>query len=306
MLWLHICRRPSVSADYSISIALTGCCWLILLESADTGGHGSGRSSGWDKANNTALQCMYIQLLLILTSFLLTFDTFLFRLVWLLKQLGANGYIFAIDANGYLLLHPNLQPKVMRVIATMYKDLFSLLYLFNPPALMLSSSLWTFLSPWHWIFWMQRWRTAVKRRWAWNAPGLRCSRFQALCALVTELSLDVTTGPVGSRSSRGTFCPNPCDFFFPKSSNWKKKKCFMYFRSGDKWLMDDRVKCRSKLSSSPSMRQVFEVISSEWNIEEHFCRSRTLLMEVKSSYISIELCISSSCIVLSLCNAAIL
>ncbi|KAA8593427.1 hypothetical protein FQN60_009543, partial [Etheostoma spectabile] len=27
------------------------------------------------------------------------------------SQLGANGYIFAIDPNGYLLLHPNLQPK---------------------------------------------------------------------------------------------------------------------------------------------------------------------------------------------------
>uniref|UniRef100_A0AAQ4R2Y3 VWFA domain-containing protein n=1 Tax=Gasterosteus aculeatus aculeatus TaxID=481459 RepID=A0AAQ4R2Y3_GASAC len=28
-------------------------------------------------------------------------------------NLGANGYIFAIDPNGYLLLHPNLQPKVV-------------------------------------------------------------------------------------------------------------------------------------------------------------------------------------------------
>lgn len=156
---------------------------------------------------------MYIQLLLILitNNFFLTFDTFLFCLVWLLKQLGANGYIFAIDANGYLLLHPNLQPKVMRVVATIYKS-FRCCSCLTPPALMLSYSLWTSPSPWHWIFWMQRWRTAVKRRWAWNAPGPRCSRFQALCALVTELVLDVTTGPVGSRSSRGTFSPCPCDF----------------------------------------------------------------------------------------------
>lgn len=29
-------------------------------------------------------------------------------------QLGANGYIFAIDLNGYVLLHPNLQPQVRR------------------------------------------------------------------------------------------------------------------------------------------------------------------------------------------------
>lgn len=30
-------------------------------------------------------------------------------------NLGANGYIFAIDQNGYLLLHPNLQPKLVNL-----------------------------------------------------------------------------------------------------------------------------------------------------------------------------------------------
>uniref|UniRef100_A0A3P9JT12 Calcium channel, voltage-dependent, alpha 2/delta subunit 2b n=1 Tax=Oryzias latipes TaxID=8090 RepID=A0A3P9JT12_ORYLA len=30
-------------------------------------------------------------------------------------SLGANGYIFAIDPNGYLLLHPNLQPKLVNL-----------------------------------------------------------------------------------------------------------------------------------------------------------------------------------------------
>lgn len=29
-----------------------------------------------------------------------------------LPQFGPNGYYFAIDANGYVLLHPNLQPLV--------------------------------------------------------------------------------------------------------------------------------------------------------------------------------------------------
>lgn len=29
-----------------------------------------------------------------------------------LFQLGANGYMFAIDLNGYVLLHPNLKPQV--------------------------------------------------------------------------------------------------------------------------------------------------------------------------------------------------
>uniref|UniRef100_A0A8B9IDT2 Calcium voltage-gated channel auxiliary subunit alpha2delta 2 n=1 Tax=Anser cygnoides TaxID=8845 RepID=A0A8B9IDT2_ANSCY len=30
-----------------------------------------------------------------------------------LPQLGANGYVFAIDLNGYVLLHPNLQPQII-------------------------------------------------------------------------------------------------------------------------------------------------------------------------------------------------
>lgn len=30
-------------------------------------------------------------------------------------QLGANGYVFAIDLNGYVLLHPNLKPQVSQV-----------------------------------------------------------------------------------------------------------------------------------------------------------------------------------------------
>ncbi|XP_042610536.1 voltage-dependent calcium channel subunit alpha-2/delta-2-like isoform X2 [Cyprinus carpio] len=29
-----------------------------------------------------------------------------------LLNLGANGYIFIIDPNGYVLMHPNLQPQV--------------------------------------------------------------------------------------------------------------------------------------------------------------------------------------------------
>lgn len=33
----------------------------------------------------------------------------------LCAQLGANGYTFAIDPNGYVLLHPNLQPKVKNI-----------------------------------------------------------------------------------------------------------------------------------------------------------------------------------------------
>uniref|UniRef100_A0AAY5KIS0 VWFA domain-containing protein n=1 Tax=Esox lucius TaxID=8010 RepID=A0AAY5KIS0_ESOLU len=37
-------------------------------------------------------------------------------------RLGANGYTFAIDQNGYLLLHPNLQPKIINFIEPVTLD----------------------------------------------------------------------------------------------------------------------------------------------------------------------------------------
>uniref|UniRef100_A0A3Q2PNP9 Calcium voltage-gated channel auxiliary subunit alpha2delta 2 n=1 Tax=Fundulus heteroclitus TaxID=8078 RepID=A0A3Q2PNP9_FUNHE len=37
-------------------------------------------------------------------------------------NLGANGYIFAIDPNGYLLLHPNLQPKLPEPVTLDFLD----------------------------------------------------------------------------------------------------------------------------------------------------------------------------------------
>lgn len=154
---------------------------MIWLESADPGGHGSGRSSGWDKANNTALQCMYIQLLLILTHFFLT-------CVWHISLLSCLASLTARRQWLYLcywckwISSPSPKPSAKGDEGCSNDvQVFSLLDVFNPPALMLSYSLWTSPSPWHWIFWMQRWRTAVKRRWAWNAPGP--------CALVIELML---------------------------------------------------------------------------------------------------------------------
>lgn len=48
--------------------------------------------------------------------------TIYLSVMFCLFQIGPNGYYFAIDPNGYVLLHPNLQPKV-HVIA-----LYAVLY----------------------------------------------------------------------------------------------------------------------------------------------------------------------------------
>ena len=103
------------------TIPLTSCVCFVRPESADIRCHGSRCASGRDKETNTTIQCMYITLapLLVTCFFTCTCDGEhrqthhrYFLLLLFAKQLGANGYIFAIDPNGYLLLHPNLQPKV--------------------------------------------------------------------------------------------------------------------------------------------------------------------------------------------------
>lgn len=45
-------------------------------------------------------------------STIYSFSGFLPPLLIFFSQIGPNGYYFAIDPNGYVLLHPNLQPKV--------------------------------------------------------------------------------------------------------------------------------------------------------------------------------------------------
>lgn len=54
--------------------------------------------------------------------------------VHLLLQIGPNGYYFAIDPNGYVLLHPNLQPKVwpLALCITSRGSCLEALYYFIP------------------------------------------------------------------------------------------------------------------------------------------------------------------------------
>lgn len=57
-------------------------------------------------------------------------------------QLGANGYTFATDPNGYVLLHPNLRPKVRPATNERLKlHLDSWLQLTPPPSVLLWSLL---------------------------------------------------------------------------------------------------------------------------------------------------------------------
>ncbi|KAM4587391.1 voltage-dependent calcium channel subunit alpha-2/delta-2-like isoform 1-T1 [Odontesthes bonariensis] len=58
-------------------------------------------------------------------------------------NLGANGYIFAIDPNGYLLLHPNLQPKVTHSLVVAFR---SLPFTHIPCGVSVSTCLKSFLS----------------------------------------------------------------------------------------------------------------------------------------------------------------
>lgn len=123
---------------------------------------------------------------LCITPVSLSNNWFLFDLIWffLLRsfQLGANGYTFTTDRNGYVLLHPNLRPKVgARVSAPLCieSDFLHLIWKLNLDfiqAELCSSSpnishrvLFLFRSltsgsPSLWTFWMQNWRTATRRR----------------------------------------------------------------------------------------------------------------------------------------------
>lgn len=57
-------------------------------------------------------------------------------LIHLSLQIGPNGYYFAIDPNGYVLLHPNLQPKV----SSLYFMGLEMLYYISVYAINLYSS----------------------------------------------------------------------------------------------------------------------------------------------------------------------
>lgn len=86
--------------------------------------------------------------------------------VFFLVQFGPNGYYFAIDPNGYVLLHPNLQPPVRPLL--WFEHFF-----FLPPFAWSVRWIRFFFfhrrrsstSLWHWTFWMPSWRMISKWRY---------------------------------------------------------------------------------------------------------------------------------------------
>lgn len=92
---------------------------------------------------------------------------------------------------------------------------------------------------------MQRWRTVIKRRWALSAKwNLKVSCCKPFLFLLVQSSY---------QASEQLYPPQD-----NLSTSWLNvlRNMFSFSRFDDKWLMEDRVKCRSRLLSSRSMRQV--------------------------------------------------
>lgn len=81
--------------------------FLLYIESAHPWGYGSGCCYQWNQKEDTNIQSKSFSS----PVYPLQENYWIISLFFTLK-LGANGYTFAIDPNGYVLLHPNLQPKV--------------------------------------------------------------------------------------------------------------------------------------------------------------------------------------------------
>lgn len=192
--------------------------------------------------------------------YLLSIKTDIFSFILIFSQRWCEMYkqhVFLLVARRERHLPENTLPQVLKVDWVIHSldyydaGILQYLRLMIMWKLFLPLSLWTSLNQWHWTFWMQRWRTAIKRRWVLNAIKLMFSSW-------------VTTRPVNSIACLMTICSVWCREGPRNRLSWavSERSVFVFFRSDGKWLMEGQVTCRSKLFSSRSMRQVDS--RSEW------------------------------------------
>lgn len=116
--WSHKSQTTWICCWWSHNSAASGVLLVLFLifnwygppaESAHSWSHGCRRCNQWDQEEDTYIQSEQSQHY---HHPLCINECWITSLFCFPVQLGANGYTFAIDPNGYVLLHPNLRPKV--------------------------------------------------------------------------------------------------------------------------------------------------------------------------------------------------